>query len=265
MKVAVLGFGPSGHMAAWAAVQCGHQVEFFSDSFTQHKNYGVFFLHDPCDLPLVGQTVYQKVIGHKDLEPEKAAAQYGKFVYGNEAEGWGIIHALNEPKITGFDPNQAMELLSVYLADVKRTVAKFENFGDILSLKQDFEKIICTIPADVVFKDENFPFKYAYVISDAKNGRFEQNFFIDNVNPFLGWYRLSHVFGRYSAEYPYEVHSEAKRVKKVIGGKEFTERDGIYFTGRFGAWNRKIRTEHVYSLVLNYLTGGKYGIKPFDR
>lgn len=255
MRVAVLGAGPSGYMAAWGALQCGSYVEMFSDAYIQRQNYGVFFLHNKCDLPLDATVIMQKIVGNKGMTPDEAASSYGRFVYGNENEGWGIKLALNEPEIVGYDPNIAMALLSEIMLYIPKHIYTVNCLNDVTSLLSKFDKIICTIPASSVFPDKKYPEIDVWITWDYE--KYKTNFFYTNVNPILGWHRLASVFGRFSGEYMHPVPS-SRMIKKVAGGMEvnYVHKD-ILFTGRYGAWDRKIRTEHVYTQTIDFLTQGR--------
>lgn len=252
MKVAVLGAGPSGTLAAWAALQSGCSVEIFSNTFVQQKSYGVFFLHDNCDLPVVGQPVMQQVIGNKNMDAETAAKAYGKFVYQKEDEGWGILFALKEKELLGYDPDEVMSLLALYLESVQRNTQEFNSLCDVENVLNDFDRVVCTVPASAIFPNEQWPYKAAYAVF-GDNKHFATNFFIDNVNASLGWYRLSHLFGRFVVEYV-DPMPQSVKIKKVVGGHEVkVSNSAILFTGRYGAWNRRIRAENVYQDTLKFL------------
>jgi hypothetical protein len=252
MKIAILGFGPSAQMAAWASMQYGHSVEFLADAFIQRQNYGVFFLHDACDLPLDGFKIKQMVIGGEGLTAEEKADIYGTMVYGNSAEGWGISLALEKPLLTGYDANSAMLYLELFLKGVKQTTKRFKKYDEVKELLQHYDKVVSTIPASVLFPDKNFPSIPVWVLQEQR--LLPDNFFITNLNPEFGWYRISHISGRFSIEYAYEIPA-GRPIHKVMQGDLVESTDRILFTGRYGAWNRKIRVEQVYQDTIQFLVG----------
>lgn len=250
MKVAVLGAGPSGMIAAWAAINAGHSVQMFSDVYVNRHNYGVFFFHDSCDLPISGMPIKQMIVGNYGMSKEETAAAYGKMVYKNEKEGWGILLAYEQPIVIGYNPNEAMEVLKIFLSDMPKVVQVFSSFVEVQMLIDDFDKIICTIPAPAIFPEKKFPFVTIYVRQE--DGNLHDNFFMNNVNPNLGWYRFASIFGKISIEYLIE-QPLTSRVKKVIPGDLLPIDDNILFTGRQGAWDRRKRIEHVYKDALDFL------------
>lgn len=256
MHIAVLGAGPSGMMAAHAAVQLGHFVTIYDkDADKARRNSGVYFLHSDCDLLLDRVEIKQTVIG-KYLPPLEVARLYSQKVYGKEIPSVSVSDVLQHETIFGFNANQAIvRLWDLYGDFVRKYFVK--NIGDVYEIVHEYDAVISTIPAKILFPELNFESVKIFV--KVGKSPLDDNFSIYNVNPYFDWYRCSGIFGIFTQEYGYGKQPqfandyEIKQVIKVVKSDPLPVIDNLLFTGRYGAWDKKFLTHNVYFHVLKWL------------
>jgi len=257
MKVAVLGAGPSGMMAAHAVSQCGYYVDIFDkDPSSSRRNSGVYFLHADCDLMLDPVLIKQSVIGHHGKKIDEISKLYGLKVYGKEISKPSIVSVISKSTMTGFNSEHAItRLWDFYGKQVKE--GEISNLGQVKGLFDTYDKIISTIPAWVLYPDQKFESVETWI----KVGKAPENeaFMFYNINPYCDWYRCSAMFGVFTQEYGYGKHFEKKegyeykKVIKVIGDGITSEIKDLFLVGRYGAWNKKTLTHDVYYRTLEWL------------
>lgn len=262
MKIAILGAGPSGMMAAHAASQCGHYVDIFdADPDRSRRNSGVYFLHDDCDLLLDRVEIKQIVLGAKGRSPEQISDLYSLKVYGTSSisKKVSVLQARDTPIVVGYNSQQAItRLWDLYGKQVK--TLKIENLNHALSLFETYEKVISTIPARILYPGK----EYRSVGTWIKVGTApaDEAFLFYNINPHCKWYRCSAMFGTFIQEYGIGFNPEPrpgydyKQVIKVIGDGIRSDVDNLFLTGRYGAWNKKMLTHDAYYETLKWLLNG---------
>lgn len=254
MKVSVLGGGPSGMFAAWAALQCGHKVTIYDKNakdISVGANHGVFALWDDCDLFLSQRVKVQiGIIGAKQLSPDGIAQAYSNKVYGDPHQSVSVS------KYARYEKRECFNHAEAY-TQILEFVGK-ENVKDLnlTSLYDDgnwknADKIICTLPANLMFPSFKWRKTEAYI--HHSTSPLEESFMIYNVNEYVPWYRCSAIFGYFSMEYAMVPDWTGKpfvKVNKVLESEQSPEDcyagDNVYFTGRFGAWQKEMLTEDVY-------------------
>lgn len=291
MKIAILGAGPSGMMAAHAASDRGHEIEIFDrDPDQSRKNSGIFFLHSPCNLPLRGRMLRQTVLGVEGMTSTDAMAlAYGLKVYGEPVLKNSVLSAYVNKEVLIYNAGQALNFLwDMYGHFV--TMRDIAGAVDVRTFLQKFDKVICTIPAPAVFSDcDGADFKYTELWIKASSAPPDEFWAMYNVNPQIEWYRCSALFGQFTMEYAYgfdisrhlDVQSEKEevksidynggnfanvrksenwdryfKVKKVISSNMKLDEDlhgEIFYTGRYGAWDKTCLMDGVYNRTLRWL------------
>lgn len=272
MKVAVVGGGPAGLFAAWASIQWGCSVKVFDknpEKIGVGQNHGVFALFDECDLFLSQkQEIQVGVIGGHNLKVSELAAAYSRKVYGEEIENSSIASYMGNPRRLVYNHAEAYDQILEFLGR-ENIVGGFEIKGmgayDRL-LDDDYDLIISTIPAPVLFPTDTWPSSKAWIFhSDAPK---EEGFMIYNVNEFIPWYRCSAILGHFTMEYAQEPSNGKNHIQvtkvldppvspKNLMGPYY--RDQIWFTGRYGAWQKDMLTENVYYNVLKQFSDRQHG------
>ena len=269
MRVSVFGAGPSGMMAAWAAIQWGADVRIYDknpETVGIGQNHGVFAMWDNCDLFLTQQQLVKiGIIGGHGLNEEQVEQAYATKVYDNPGVATSIKDYINVSHQNCYNHAEAYQQILEILG--KDKIHKFEykpnapldNYIDLGAYYSDV--VICTIPADVVFPDEIWPYQNAY-IQHSPAGSMNEAFMIYNVNHYIPWYRCSAILGSFSMEYAnYRSDSKATvKVKKVLPPPKTPaelSQGRVICTGRYGAWDKNMLTEDVYYHVLRELSAKK--------
>ena len=277
MRLAVFGSGPSGLMAAWAALQCGAQVTIFDPSGLAgvqtriNLNAGVFLLHDRCDIiPLTGteRAVRFGVIGDKYTNGHELVQMYRRKVYGPQYEG---PVSLQEYAGTTreYDGLRAERLLFDILHTMIREGAIGTEHGiteDIDLYLQDFDRIIVTAPAWAAFGIKNWHTTFAPYMSPIAvhegDAPLDESYVLYAPQPDVPWYRVSGVFGRFVMERPYnQAQPEDRILYKPTTPPPFIESHiaeleaggQVLFAGRFARWEKGIEQHAVYYGTLRWL------------
>lgn len=266
-KVAILGNGPSGIFAAWAAIQCGHTVDIYdrNPEGTAGQNQGVFYLHDACDIPgLVASEVHNSIIGGGS-DRNLLTRKYAEKVYGDPDKTDVSIAGLNGVE-TCYNSRLAHKFLRIVLPHVKELVVSSKQ--QLLDLLDDHWAVINTVPLNV-FGVEGLQSTPGWI--HAVDVASEKNYCIYNPFDAMPWHRMSNIYGYQVTEYPGVDAPQAKfhgmsfvKIKKVKSSPFSSSQDilenglsidgnaRILFTGRYGAWDKSCLTSDVYYRVLRY-------------
>lgn len=249
MRVAVLGAGPSGLLAAWAVVNAGHEPVIFDKNPRKPdgSTAGVYYLHEPCNLPLRSRAVAIHVSGGADSEERRRS--YALKVYGDTSTEVSIP-SYNSVQ-TAYDGMQAMD----FCWDI---VGKFVNQKDIvgwgpphsasiLGYAEDFQLVINTIPLNILIPEVFWKWEIATIYRSTAPA--DESYMMYQANLQIPWYRASAIFGQFTLEYPgtySDLPSSAEsggkyvRVKKVVPSPDAMPEvpENVLLTGRYGAWDK---------------------------
>src|SRR5882762_4718984 len=254
MKIAIVGAGPSGLTAAWAATTCGHSVTLFDKTKQLGKNHGVFYLHDCCGLPMLPHArLITKVVGG-GTSGVSASELYSQKVYGEVGSDVSLDkYGSRQNRLsTVWNAQAAMELLSsLFSENIEEKEIKGPN--GIEELLNDYEKVIITAPA-FLFVDIGLRNEFKSTIAHIKH--IETNFPHDKAIMVYSVgedpvYRWSITFGQLAIERttPTLGFFEVKKVKgTTVDLKSYDS--NILWTGRYGAWDKNVLTHDVYIQVI---------------
>jgi len=270
MKVCVLGAGPAGLMAAYAAIEAGHEVKVIDKAIAYdigqrlasgQLNAGVFLLHDRCGLlPLWGrdEPVIYGVMGGDLRRTSELGREYSLKVYGAPNVDTSINkYGLAGPRIE-YDGTAATWLL---FDIVKPFIVQGDVTLDTLIAElNNNDRVISTVPLSVLHPGE-MPHVQAWVKHGSNKG---ESYVWYAPQPALAWYRASAAFGRFTLEWPGHIDQPdpgARRIVKPIKpspeGQAFIDAweatNHVLFTGRFGRWDKSIEQHNVYEAVLEFL------------
>jgi hypothetical protein len=262
MKIAVLGAGPSGMMAAHAVSQYGHYLDIYDAAPDKaRRNSGVYYLHSDCDLLLDSAVIKQGIIGAYGKTNSELAELYGEKVYGEKIRKVSILSAF-EKEVVGYNSGQGIDRLwDLY----GKQINEFEVSGidTVHRLLEKYDKVISTIPAYILFPEESCRAVKTWI----KVGKAPENeaFVFYNINPYCSWYRCSAMFGIFIQEYGFNFEPEKNaeysyhQANKVIGEGISSPYQDLFLTGRYGAWDKSCLTDAVYHRTLEWLLAGKNG------
>ncbi len=258
MRIAILGAGPSGMMAAHAASECGNYVDIFdADPNKSKRNAGVFFLHDSCNLPLTPTSIQQRLLGAEGQSDESVASAYGHKVYGVPSVKSSVLQVRSHLWVMGFNSGEAINMLwDLYGNQVQNKA--IQGLNDIGGLLREYDKVISTIPLHHIYSGLDYESATLWVKSGQAPE--DESWILYNINENCDWYRCSAIWGTFTMEYG-AGHIPIRRdgynyfeVTKVVGRRNIpAHSERLLFTGRYGAWDKTILTHTVYDRVLEWL------------
>lgn len=170
MKIAVIGGGLVGRLAAWAVMQTGHSPTIFDRIREAVVPRGFVFLHERCDLPLTERSI--------TISSQGNSVDYARKVYGDETLK-NVSFGKYNGTVIGFDPTEALAVLN----GMEYGMIEDSNFGDleeVLKLRESFDRVIFTLPVNRFIKG-NWPYVKGSVGTWPLNpGEDLQNFCIYN-------------------------------------------------------------------------------------
>lgn len=272
-KVAVLGCGPSGMVAAHAARTAGYEVDIFSkmprgiNGTMKSTIYGAQFLHQPIPELECGQGHWVDWIHTKDADKDAYYPyHYLRKVYGDAWDGTVSDEMFNRGQ-QAYDLRGVYDSLwSMYASDVH--VLTYTQ-AMLRALTQNFDEVISTIPRKTICmlpKDHAFQGTVIWAVADnpeALPTNFANNTIVYNGEPFPSWYRASKIFGSATVEWPFRVMKPpiqgVARVEKPVG----TTCDcwpNVHKVGRYGLWQKGVLLHQVYDQAMQALTAPKQGV-----
>jgi hypothetical protein len=265
-KVAVFGIGPSGMVAAWAALEAGHDVVFYSNTIEQSKLYGCQYLHAPIPLPKQFKIPATRV----DYKLNGSAEDYRRKVYGAKWDG-----SVSPEDLVG--EHDAWDIRATYNA-LWRIITQRRQVSLVAPVRIDrlwlqehtaelseFAHVISTIPAFALCENPRFHpsqsghmFRHHRIMAagsvtfeDPHSSGVLRDLVECDGTGSVPWYRRSTVFGYTTMEWAVnksrQIPADAKavEVRKPLD----TECDchpEIVRMGRFGEWKKGVLVHNVY-------------------
>lgn len=248
MKVAVIGAGPAGLIAAHAAVLAGHRVTVYDRATPDlSRLMGAQFLHAAIPgLPGEPFPIHVKGVGD--------SKGYAKKVYGYEEAPNSYIEYVGR-EIMGFSLIRAYAaLVEKYDDRIAYMNVTSAGFG-ILASGQEFDLLVSTMSRTSLCMDPEHVFEDAKVMISSRAKQPDSNVILYNGQPDTLWYRTSTIDGRSSTEYPMESGmfiDEPVRIVTKPTRTDCTCWDSVphvIFTGRYGAWDKSKLVHHAFEDV----------------
>jgi hypothetical protein len=250
MRVAILGAGPAGLMAAYAAQEAEVEVDIFSKREVSHIG-GAQYLH-------------QAIPGLTDDEPDgminyvKVGTKegYAKKVYGSEdaPTSWDTFLEGEHP---AWSLNKVYaQLVNMFWERVIGVELKYRS--EISRLCEDYDLVICTVPAKALCYDNTHQFK-VQPIKLAPLSALTANTILYQGKDNVTWYRTSNLFGERWTEWSME---QAPRISNAMvdGVKPLTttcrchtDHKNFVRAGRFGQWTKAVLTSDAYVLACDVI------------
>jgi len=260
VKVAILGCGPAGLIAAHAAVTLGHDVSVFSIK-KKSQTFGAMYLHEP---------IYEVSPTEPDMEitvvKMGTRKGYAMNVYGSpDAEvSWDKFED---------GPTPAWDLAAAYdkLWEMYEGIVchKPLTMPVIRGIEILYDRVFSTIPAKSLCEvwEHEFVGLPIWVLHGPTDEPSNANIMYYNGLPQTGlgtWYRYSLIRGYQSWEYSpklipryIEGQPTMKGLRVVDGFKPlYTDCDchpRIVRLGRFGKWDKHVFTHHSWNEVIRAL------------
>lgn len=252
-RVAILGCGPAGLLAAHAARQNGCDFRIFSKKRPSHL-FGAQYLH----APITGVTTHPEVVRYA---LEGSPEEYRQKVYGDEWDGTISAEDL-EADHHAWDIRAAYrELWDMYNSLIFDTdFYGGEQQVDNMIKGAGVDLVISSVPR-TVWKRPGDKFEQAkiWAIGDAPDlGQFvpfsptEDNMVLCNGMSDISWYRTSKVFGFSTVEYPWGKKPPIEGIQEVIKPLRCSAKGGADFmhVGRYGKWEKGVLTTDAFDDAL---------------
>lgn len=253
LKVAVLGCGPTGLVAAHAAGMMGAEVTIYS-KLRKSDMFGAQYLHEPIPGTDAGEPIRLTYSLNGTIE------QYRKKVYGDTAEV-----TVSPEDYAGdhkaYDIRRMYDFLwNLYNVHIEDTMV---SPGWLVgSLRDDFDHVISTIPLpQLCVKGHAFNAQDVWVMGDSDRQRVPvnvaDNHVLCNGEPEPSWYRASNIFGFRTVEWPNNGRRPPLPVAKVSKPIDNTCTCWPRLTrlGRFGMWHKGILVHHAWTMTMDLLIG----------
>lgn len=266
MKVAILGAGPSGLIAAQAALRAGVPFQNISIFSRPRTNGGPFQTVGKSDL-FGAQWLQGPINGVDNGVESKVVVKFLGDVQGYREKVYGPDYAGRPFDSHFFDPHSAWDIRRVYAG----LWNKFESslFGHVFErdtndvvfkrMSARYEVLISTLPKNIFCQDPEHEFKSqaVYAIGDAPERGIvcpipcPANTVIYNGSPEGSWYRVSNVFGHTTAEWSTAngakkpPFSDLAKVEKPLS-TNCTCWPELHHLGRFGKWDKHVLAHHVF-------------------
>lgn len=251
-KVAILGCGPAGLLAAHAAQANGCHFDVFSKRRPSYL-FGAQYLHEPIP-GVTGQPerVKYDLVGN----PE----DYRQKVYGASWDGSVSPEDLDTDH-HAWDIRAAYRKLWAEYSDEIHHV----EINDLRQIERDaalsrYDAVISTVPRTIWKQPgETFEYSSVWAIGDAPElGQFtpfslkQDNLIVCDSTADVSWYRLSKVFGFSTIEWPGNKKPPVANIQEVRKPLKHnsTAASEFYHMGRYGKWEKGILTTDVYNEAL---------------
>lgn len=262
MKIAILGSGPSGLVAAEAVTECLFGTEHDLDIFSLGKKsplYGAQYLHQP----ILGVTDFTKSI-EVEYRLEGTAGGYRQKVYpGSEVS---VSVEMLEPNHMAWDIRETYDSLWEDFGDL--VIPSILNFERVKVISRKYDLVLSTIPLPKVCGAKH-RFESANIVAagsapDLNIGLEEYeklcppSTVICNGDDRVPWYRISNIFGYVTAEFSM-LHGlwapgSAGMVRKPVSHNcDCWDNSNVNLLGRYGAWKKGVLVHNVYEEVVRML------------
>lgn len=243
MKVAIIGGGLVGRLAAWASMQTGHTPTIFDRMPEAVTPRGFVYLHDSCGLPLVPHTIYV-------VETGGSSADYAMKIYGNPDHE--VSFGRFTGQMNGYEPAELLNILNGLQHGMIKDV-NFKGIDEILLLRGEYDRVVMTLPANRFFPSLSFPsIKGSVGVFPLNEGEVLKNFCVYSADLGIPWYRSGSMFGYAFREFATVIPGHRTIIKVVLGDKPPPFND-VLFTGRFGKWTKQLSHES-HQEVLTWLS-----------
>lgn len=264
MRIAILGCGPSGLMAAHAARLNGCQFSIFSK---KRKSYlfGSQYLHEPIP-GISDEEAFAEVLYQTNGSP----VEYRRKVHGDAWDGVVSPEDFEEHHLAWNIRDAYEKLWQMYGQCVDdfdiRPMAGltvFEHTSMELNLSE-FDLIVSTVPRMLwQTPGDQFISSKGWALGDApEHGVFvpyrtpRDNMIICDGTKDQAYSRLSRVFGYTTVEWPHHVKPPLPGVSEVVkplrfiaGPSENPTQDWLH-VGRYGKWQKGILVTDAFTDVL---------------
>lgn len=250
MKVAIVGCGPAGLLAAHAAVLADCQPIIYANRVEPSPNARGVYLHSP--IPEITGRSPDGVIQFRRVGRREG---YAAKVYGDPSArtSW--------ERFNGQFPAWSIEpaykrLWNLYGGLVEGWMADPVSMVDLVG---EFERVVMTAPLWTICRsNHDFPSREIW-IKDGAPDCVKANEFVYNGEDGCDWYRASDLFGRRITEYVWDQEG-AVYGEKVLPTDCSCWGPDVIRAGRWGEWKPGVLLDHAYHKVCDHLRPPRSGM-----
>lgn len=248
MKVAVLGCGPAGLVAAQAAMRSGAFVEIFSRK-EQSQLYGAQYLHQPIPGVNCGRAVEvsYKLVGG-DLN------DYRRKVYGDNPHVGSVSPGDLEESHRAWNIRQAYEeLWDKWRSFIVDSTITPDSVNAIIG---NYDLVVSTVPRfSLCSQGHTFDGEEVWAMGSYPGRGMPynapENSIVCDASSDRALYRIANVFGYTTIEWPANrkppIPGVAKVVKPVFHNCDCLPE--VLYAGRYGEWRKGSLVHEVYDKV----------------
>lgn len=263
MKIAILGCGPAGLLAAHAAAMEGHRITVISKR-RKSEMYGAQYLHR--DIPGLNLGDSSKVA----YELDGLVEGYKTKVYGHEFGGKTSVEEFSGEHESWDIRLAYTKLWNMYfefIAPAEFTPQNSRSFMQAIIANADL--VINSMPRPVLCYDQTmhkFPSRRVWAIGDApERGIFAPSVGVPEMtvrcngwaNP--GWYRASNVYGYRTVEWATEKKPPVEGIAEVHKPlmTDCTCWPTVQHVGRYGEWKKGVLAHHAFEKAARVIQEAK--------
>jgi hypothetical protein len=240
-KVAILGCGPAGLLAAHAAAVVEHDVHIFSRRMKSPLP-GAQYLHGP--IPLITPSTPEDVVTYAF---SGSYDDYRKKVYGEREARLPVSPATLDPTHPAWDLRRAYDILwKLYGSSIQDTEIGPQWLSDTLK-SGAYDKVFSTIPLPKLCADDGHSFTVCPVWVAQYTVGVPAMTVQCNGNKEPSWYRAANIFGEQTVEWPEQSRPpiQVHRVEKPIR-TSCTCWPNVVRLGRYGEFTKGVLTHDVF-------------------
>lgn len=273
LRVAVLGCGPTGLLAAHAVALSGHEPTIFSNKRKSHL-FGSQYLHEPIE-GIIDQDEGVEVHYVTNGTPEEYRRKtHGKWWDGivapedfeTEHMAWNIREAYDR-----LWQKYVKQIHHYIFEEVEDGYDQFTTLFNEASYDlrlPRFDLVVSTVPRTLwKMPGEQFIFSEGWALGDApENGQFvpyecPENTIICDGTKDISYTRLSRVFGHTTVEWPhhatrppFEGVSKVTKPLRYIPAEVSNPANEMLHVGRYGEWKKGIVVTDAFKDVLKKIS-----------
>jgi hypothetical protein len=241
MKVAIVGCGPSGLLAAHAASQLRAEVRIFTDKKRKSMLTGAMYLH--TNIPGLTRERPESTILIKKFGTKEG---YARKVYGSDDHPVSWDH-FEEGTFGMWSLRKAYDRAWEIYHD--RIVKESIDRQGLLDLSRAFDLTVCTAPKPAFCLQtdlHSFNRQNIWVRMYQPGNDSEATTMVYSGDPKHPWYRYSRIDDMLSYEYATEPPFNGLRPGRKPTGNDCDCWPTVLWAGRFGAWRKGVLTHHVF-------------------
>lgn len=253
MKVAILGCGPAGLIAAQAASEFGAEITILSQPPIQKSPiYGAQFLYEP--VPGITRSMPDGMLHNIFLGDVEV---YRKKIYGDPT-----IKSTWDNKSQTIEPVWSLHHTYSMLWDrFKRFIVQRKVTSNVLeSVQENCDFVFSSIPLPHICRNKTEHQFKKYQVRIVRQGNQtrlfpgESNICIYNGLREDTWFRFSHMFGVNGGfEMPLWNNSEGSVIVNKPTGTTCDCFSNVARVGRYGTWDYGVNTHHSWGIVMEVI------------